>query len=310
MPLTGQAFLDEAKRKLADQKAAQSAIASRSGASTGPVKASSSSAWLWPTSSRSISQSVGEGHMALDIRGTRGAPVVAPTAGRLDVKYQPEGYGYNVRILTQEGYSIILGHLDAVASGLQSGQNVTQGQLLGLLGSTGHSTGPHIHLEVRGPGYASDRFVPGTSSGIGAIDPRSFFEGSALPVASVADKSTSSFKYAPQTMSSVAIPGGPTSLTSSPAKTSQTSSGSPGVSGSASVTSTPKGNIVIGNTPVGKISIPQPGTQFTRWMIVAIGIILIIAGMVMMVNRYRAASGEAIEKVAKAAVKVKSGHPG
>jgi len=43
-------------------------------------------------------------------------------------------------------------------------------------------------------------------------------------------------------------------------------------------------------------------------MIVAVGIILIIAGMVMMVNRYRGASGEAIEKVAKAAVKVKSGH--
>ena len=85
---------------------------------------------------------------------------------------------------------------------------------------------------------------------------------------------------------------------------------SKGISGSASVTSTPKGNIVIGNTPVGKVSIPQPGKEFTRWLLVGIGIVLIIAGMVMLVNRYRQASGDALEKVADAAVKVKSGHPG
>lgn len=56
------------------------------------------------------------------------------------------GYGNQVRIKTAYG-SVLLGHLASV--GVQPGQRVTPGMVLGTVGSTGKSTGPHLHFELR-----------------------------------------------------------------------------------------------------------------------------------------------------------------
>lgn len=139
---------------------------------------SSGSSWTWPTRTATISQGVTGRHIALDITGARGSPVISPVSGIVrDIKYQEQGYGLNVRVTTPEGYDVILGHLDATTAGLAKGAQITAGQVVGLLGSSGNSTGPHVHLEVRAPGYAADRFSAGFGSGVGAVDPTAFFGG-------------------------------------------------------------------------------------------------------------------------------------
>jgi murein DD-endopeptidase MepM/ murein hydrolase activator NlpD len=59
------------------------------------------------------------------------------------------GYGNLVVIRHPNGYKTFYGHLSGFARGVRKGSGVTQGQLIGYVGSTGISTGPHLHFEMR-----------------------------------------------------------------------------------------------------------------------------------------------------------------
>lgn len=74
--------------------------------------------------------------------------IPAPCAGTVThVKYSSQGYGNRLEVYCQEsGYAYFMAHLDSIA--VRIGQKVIKGQTLGVQGSTGRSTGPHIHLEI------------------------------------------------------------------------------------------------------------------------------------------------------------------
>ncbi|NES95787.1 MAG: M23 family metallopeptidase [Desertifilum sp. SIO1I2] len=74
--------------------------------------------------------------------------IPSPCTGTVTyTKYSPWGYGNRVEVLCEEsGYAYFIGHLEAIA--VTIGQHVTLGQSLGIQGSTGNSTGPHVHLEI------------------------------------------------------------------------------------------------------------------------------------------------------------------
>lgn len=91
----------------------------------------------------------GEGafHPGLDISTRRREPVLA-TAGGVVVRSGWAGdYGQVVEIDHGTGYRTVYGHLDAIL--VKDGQSVKRGERVGLVGSTGRSTGPHLHYEVR-----------------------------------------------------------------------------------------------------------------------------------------------------------------
>ena len=59
------------------------------------------------------------------------------------------GYGNYIIIVHGHGYSTLYGHLASFAGGLHSGQIIARGSVIALEGSTGNSTGPHLHFEIR-----------------------------------------------------------------------------------------------------------------------------------------------------------------
>jgi len=65
------------------------------------------------------------------------------------------GYGKYVKIRHTNGYETAYGHMSAFARGIQPGTRVRQGQIIGYVGSTGLSTGPHLHYEI----LVNNRFV-------------------------------------------------------------------------------------------------------------------------------------------------------
>jgi murein DD-endopeptidase MepM/ murein hydrolase activator NlpD len=88
-------------------------------------------------------------HPALDFAVPRGTRVGSPVSGRVVVAgWDSGGFGNSVRIQGDDGRYWILGHLDAVK--VRMGQRVSAGQYVGPSGSSGRSTGPHLHLESRG----------------------------------------------------------------------------------------------------------------------------------------------------------------
>ena len=112
--------------------------------------------FIWPTASHSlVGNDFGAGHMGVDLATVDGGPIYAADGGT--VVYAGAisgGYGIMVMIDHGTGYSTIYAHLSGVA--VSCGQGVSQGQLIGYGGSTGNSTGPHLHFEVRyGGGYVN-----------------------------------------------------------------------------------------------------------------------------------------------------------
>ena len=91
----------------------------------------------------------GEGafHQGLDISTRRHEPVLATGAGVVVKSGWNGDYGKAVAIAHGTGYTTIYGHLDSIL--VKEGQQVRRGDRLGLVGSTGRTTGPHLHYEVR-----------------------------------------------------------------------------------------------------------------------------------------------------------------
>lgn len=88
-----------------------------------------------------------EFHGGLDIDGEKGDGIMAPANGIVTKAGWQGGYGNLIEIDHGNGLTTRYGHLSSV--GVQVGDNVQRGQLIGAVGSTGRSTGPHLHYELR-----------------------------------------------------------------------------------------------------------------------------------------------------------------
>jgi murein DD-endopeptidase MepM/ murein hydrolase activator NlpD len=86
-------------------------------------------------------------HTGLDMRGETGDPVHATAGGRVSIAGREGGYGNMVEIDHGNGFATRYGHLSAIE--VKVGQHVRLGQVIGRIGSTGRSTGPHLHYETR-----------------------------------------------------------------------------------------------------------------------------------------------------------------
>jgi len=93
-------------------------------------------------------------HTGVDFRAPSGYPIRATAAGTVVVAGYTRGYGRMVEIDHGNGVTTRFGHLSQVL--VKRGQVVTEGALVGRAGSTGRSTGPHLHYEVRLDGRAVD----------------------------------------------------------------------------------------------------------------------------------------------------------
>ena len=98
---------------------------------------------------------VSELHSGVDWAAPPGTPIFAAGNGDIEEIGEKGGYGKYVRIRHANGYETAYGHLTAYARGLDVGSHVRQGQIIGFVGSSGLSTGTHVHFEI----IINDRFV-------------------------------------------------------------------------------------------------------------------------------------------------------
>lgn len=109
--------------------------------------------FIWPTRGI-ITQYFAWYHPALDIADRSGPAVVAADGGTVVVAGWPDNSGYGNRVVIDHGngYTTLYGHFANVY--VTAGQKVSRGQTIGKMGSTGRSTGTHLHLEIRYKGIA------------------------------------------------------------------------------------------------------------------------------------------------------------
>ena len=93
-------------------------------------------------------------HKGVDIAAGFGTPVLAADSGRVFVAGWPDNTGYGNRVMIDHGngYVTLYGHLSRIY--VTAGQTVKRGDQVGAEGSTGRSTGPHLHFEIRKGGAA------------------------------------------------------------------------------------------------------------------------------------------------------------
>ncbi|OGH16175.1 MAG: hypothetical protein A3C30_02710 [Candidatus Levybacteria bacterium RIFCSPHIGHO2_02_FULL_40_18] len=117
----------------------------------GPVEVGASG-FTWPARG-TINQGYSWYHKGIDIGGDIGTPIVAGQSGRVSEVYTSGwngGYGIHVIIAGDNGYSTLYSHMSGV--NVSPGDRVEAGRsLIGWIGLTGRTTGPHVHFEIRGP---------------------------------------------------------------------------------------------------------------------------------------------------------------
>lgn len=96
------------------------------------------------------------GHKGVDYAAPPGTPVNTTADGVVDFVGSQRGYGNTVIVKHHGDYTTLYAHLRGFASNLKKGQRVSQGQLIGYVGSTGMATGPHLHYEFRIAGVQVD----------------------------------------------------------------------------------------------------------------------------------------------------------
>ena len=87
-------------------------------------------------------------HRGTDFAAPRGTPIYAAGDGVIESAGRNGGYGRYVRIRHNSTYKTAYGHMSRIAKRARRGKRVRQGQVIGYVGSTGRSTGPHLHYEV------------------------------------------------------------------------------------------------------------------------------------------------------------------
>ena len=164
----------DAERRRAEEEAAAAAGGGGGGASvsTGAGAANATGSFMFPVASYVyISSRFGErihpitgelkNHNGMDIASNMGTTVYAADGGTVVLAEWYGGYGNCIMIDHGNGYKTLYGHLSYI--GVSEGQAVYQGESIGQVGSTGNSTGPHLHFEVYSNGSR--------------IDPEQFFSG-------------------------------------------------------------------------------------------------------------------------------------
>jgi murein DD-endopeptidase MepM/ murein hydrolase activator NlpD len=113
--------------------------------------------WLWPAKgvfTSGYGWRWGRMHKGIDIANSVGTPILAAQSGRVTFAgWNDGGYGYLVEITHDDGSRSLYAHQSRIL--VQVGEEVAQGQQVGLMGSTGRSTGPHLHFEIHAPGYGA-----------------------------------------------------------------------------------------------------------------------------------------------------------
>lgn len=159
-------------QRAAEAAAAAAAAAAAGGGSGGSGNANASGSFLWPVASYVYVSSrfglrvhpiTGEtkSHTGIDIASNQGTAVYASDGGSVTLAGWNGGYGNCIMIDHGNGYVTLYGHLSSIS--VSVGQTVSQGATIGAVGSTGNSTGPHLHFEVLKNGTR--------------IDPEQFFSG-------------------------------------------------------------------------------------------------------------------------------------
>jgi hypothetical protein len=88
-------------------------------------------------------------HTGVDLAARSGTPIYAAGDGIIQYYKWQSGYGNKVEIQHVNGYETAYGHMSRYVDGLEVGSHVRQGQIIGYVGSTGQSTGPHLHFEIK-----------------------------------------------------------------------------------------------------------------------------------------------------------------
>jgi len=119
----------------------------------GPISAVGQ--FLWPAFGQ-LAQYFSWYHPAIDISNTAGGAIRAADSGKVIVAGWPDSSGYGRRIIIDHGngFTTLYAHLSSTA--VSVGQYVSRGQTIGMMGSTGRSTGVHLHLEIRKNGVAQN----------------------------------------------------------------------------------------------------------------------------------------------------------
>ena len=94
-------------------------------------------------------------HTGVDWAAPTGTPIYAAGNGTVEKEGWESGYGKYIRVRHTNGYETAYGHMSAFARGIEEGKRVRQGQVIGFIGSTGLSTGSHLHYEI----LVNGRFV-------------------------------------------------------------------------------------------------------------------------------------------------------
>ncbi|MEQ9637760.1 MAG: M23 family metallopeptidase [Devosia marina] len=95
-------------------------------------------------------------HEGTDFAAPRGTPIFAAADGTVEMAQWYSGYGRYVRLSHANGYQTAYAHMNQIADGLAPGDTVRQGQVIGYVGSTGRSTGNHLHFELEINGRIAD----------------------------------------------------------------------------------------------------------------------------------------------------------
>lgn len=146
------------KRLEEEKKASQSSSSSSPSSGNHPSFDDGGSGLLWPSRCTKISSYFGmrfhpiyhyyKMHKGIDIGASYGTDIYASEDGIVtNVSYNKGGYGWYIVVYHGDGLSTLYAHCSKVIA--EEGQSVTRGQVIALVGSTGASTGPHIHYEVR-----------------------------------------------------------------------------------------------------------------------------------------------------------------
>lgn len=88
-------------------------------------------------------------HAGIDFGAPHGTPIRSAGAGVIEIAGRHGAYGIAVQIRHNNKYETLYAHMSKLATGIRRGSKVNQGQIIGYVGSTGRSTGPHLHYEVR-----------------------------------------------------------------------------------------------------------------------------------------------------------------
>ena len=145
----------------AQQAAQNNGSSGGSSGSSGSGGYVSTGNFTWPVPGfTNISCGYSSGHKAIDISGggrtIYGTPIVAADSGKVVTATYHYSYGNYVMIDHGGGYSTLYAHASSLA--VSAGQTVTKGQTIAYVGSTGNSTGPHLHFEVRVNGNRQNPF--------------------------------------------------------------------------------------------------------------------------------------------------------